>query len=213
MPTNNVYAFEHVFAKEFFAMKKLLTIAVIAAMASQAQAGVFHFTGNIANHNDVVQINFSLLNNATNVRVWTDSFQSATNFDPITALWNRTTGALIDQNDDNDAVAPGQTWYDSGFTLASLAAGDYAFTIAAYGDFAQGNNLSDPQFAYSNQAPIPLSQWCQPASSCNMGTFWSVWLDGVDSAINNNTPEPGSLALAGLGLAGIANMLRRRKQA
>jgi len=189
-------------------MKKLITVAILAALASHANAALFHFTGNITYNTDVVQINFNLNQDATNVRVWTDSFQSGVNFDPITALWNRTTGALIRQDDDNPSVNPAtQTYYDSGFTLASLAAGQYAFTIAAYNNWA-GASLSDPfSFTANSVTPVRIEDWCQPASSnCSnqKGTFWSVWLDGVDNAVNpdNNVPEPGTLALAALGLLG-----------
>lgn len=62
---------------------------------SISQASTFTFSGNIANHNDIVRVDFNLANNATKIRVWTDSYLSGINFDPVTALWNTNTGALI----------------------------------------------------------------------------------------------------------------------
>lgn len=86
--------------------KKLLLAALAAGLSATANAAVFNFTGNITYHNDVITTAFTLAEDSTNVRVWTDSFQSGINFDPITALWNATTGALIAQNDDNDDINP-----------------------------------------------------------------------------------------------------------
>mgnify|MGYP000379595175 CR=1 FL=1 len=190
-------------------LKKTLCTLALLAPISAANAALINFEGDIQYHNDVVTINFTLDNDATDVRVWTDSFESGTNFDPITALW-RADGTLIEQDDDNPNVDPAtQTYYDSGFTLPTLAAGDYFFTVATYNNFANGSNITDG-FSFDNQTAIALADWDQPANSSDMGTHWSVWLDGVDSATNpNEVPEPSSIALLGLGLLGLA---RFRKQ-
>lgn len=191
---------------------KIIALFAITLISNASNAATFNFTGNITYHNDVVVTGFTLNSEATNVRVWTDSFMSGTNFDPITALWDANTGALISQNDDNQYVNPTtQTYYDSGFTLTTLAAGDYFFTVGTYANFASGSNISDG-FGYDNQSPILMADWCQPANHCNMGTAWSVWLDGVDSAVNNSVPEPSIIALLGLGLAGIGFTRRKQKK-
>ena len=53
---------------------RLSTLAVLAALgaAGSAQAAEFTFSGNIAYHNDVIQIPFSLDADASDVKVWTD---------------------------------------------------------------------------------------------------------------------------------------------
>ncbi len=195
-------------------MKKLVvSFLLVFLVSSYANAADFTFDGNITYHNDVVRIDFTLNDDATDVKVWTDSFMDATNFDPITALWNAATGELLMQNDDNDGIAPGQTYYDSGFALPTLAAGDYFFTVATYPNFALGSNIADG-FTYDGVTPILLSDWDQPASHFNMGTYWRVNLEGVDSAAGPSpVPLPGAVWLLGSGLLGVFGMSKRKKLA
>jgi len=180
------------------------TFLLLGVFSNIAQAALINFDGNIEFHNDIVRIDFTLNQDVNNIRVWTDSFQDGVNFDPITALW-AADGALIREDDDNSGINPStQTVYDSGFALSFLAAGDYIFTVATYDNFAQGSMLSDG-FLFDSQNPIELAVWSQPANSVNMGSYWRVWLDGVDVAVNPNEPSPvpapSSILLFALALA------------
>lgn len=195
--------------------KKSLSSAAVALVAvctlsSPAQAALFHFTGSIDYHNDVEQFSLLLANDATNVRIWTDSYQLGTNFDPITALWQGN-GTLVMQQDDNAAINPAtQTYYDSGFALPTLEAGSYIFTVASFNNFANGTSLTNG-FRHDLDTPIPIQDW--PISGLNRGApgNWSVWFDGVDSVTPPSTvPEPATIALLGMGLAGLG--FKRRRQ-
>ena len=203
-------------------IRQLVIGMSLLGFATISQASSFTFSGNIANHNDIVRVDFNLANNATNVRVWTDSFLATgpsqlgpgTNFDPITALWNADTGARLGENDDNSSIAPGQTYFDSGFSLASLAAGNYFFTMATFANFANGTNFSNG-FAYDNQTPIAIANFNQPANVGNLrGTFWRINLDGVDAATGpvnpSAVPLPGAVWLFGTAIAGFAGFSRRK---
>jgi PEP-CTERM motif len=186
--------------------------ASLVAFTQYAAAADFTFSGNIRYHNDVVRVDFTLNTEATDVRVWTDSFNDGENFDPITAVWTLPTGALVGENDDDDTIGPNQTYFDSGLTFASLPAGSYAFTITPYDNFAP-DNLFKP-FGYANETPIPIGAWCQPASDdClnQKGTFWRVRLSGVDSA-TPPVPEPSTYGLLLAGLLATVAVARQRRR-
>ena len=190
--------------------------ATSLGFAGHVNANTLMFSGNIANHNETVRVDFSLAQATTNVRIWTDSYLNNTNFDPISALWNADTGFLILQNDDNSGIALGQTGFDSGFSLAELAAGNYFFTLATFSNFAVGPNITNG-FAYDGQTPIALSEWQQPSNIFGPGGFWRINFD--DTGVPPPPPPPPDISpvplpaaawLFGTAIAGFAGFGRKK---
>lgn len=190
--------------------KLLLGALLAAAAAAPGYAADFSFSGAIQTHKDVIEIPFTLIQDATNVKVWTDSYQGGLNFDPITAVWKD--GVKVGENDDDATIAPGQTVFDSGLVFNALSAGNYLFTIATYNNFAVGNLLSQG-FTYDHDTPIALASWCEPASHCGMAPNWSVHLTGVDGATPPPVPEPEGYAMLAAGLGLLAAVARRKHRA
>lgn len=188
-----------------------------ALAAAPAQAADFDFAGDLLSHNQVLQFDFSLASAGADVRIWTDAWLSGLNFDPTAAVWSLQGSqfSLVSEVDDDDTVAAGQGYYDTGFEWPTLAAGHYRLTLAAAGNAALGSLLSDG-FAYDAEAPIAIGQWNQPSYDLNAndqkGTAWRLHFSGVDQV--SAVPEPASallLALGGLALLG-AHRRRRRAQ-
>lgn len=190
-------------------MKKIIlyfTVAFINSIGT-ANAALSHYEGNIVNHNDVVTVNFTLANDASNVKLWTDSYKDGLNFDPILTLWKQSKGDWIGENDDNSSVAAGQALYDSGLVLPSLVAGNYFFTVTTspnYSNYWLSHNITDG-FAFDAEAPIPLASWDQPYNGTNMGTYWSVNIENV-----NAVPVPAAMWLFGSAIAGFVGVSRRK---
>lgn len=185
-----------------------LSVVSLLGLAGPTQAAV-NLTGNIQFHNDIAWLPFTVVNDTSNVRVWTDSFQEGANFDPITALWD-SAGNLLGSNDDDSGIAPGQTHFDSGLRFSFLSAGEYLFSVTTFANFPRGGNLSEG-FQYNGEVRIPLAEWDQPANSTGMGSYYSLWVDGEDeilstpgaSQTNPVLPPPLDLGGGGFVFTGI----------
>ena len=191
--------------------------ALCLAASAPAQAAEFSLSGEARLHNDVVHIDFSVAEDATEVRLWTDSWQAGLNFDPAAALW-QVAGAdfsLLAEVDDDDTVAPGQGFFDTGMVLPALAAGTYRVTLVAAFNSAQGSLLSQG-FSYDDETPILLSEWNQPSYDPNAndqkGGFWRLNLSGVSQAAVVPEPAAWQLMLLGLGLVAGAPVLARHRR-
>lgn len=189
----------------------LSALALLIGHAVSAQAFSLSTSGHLTYNDDIADVPFTLTSTSTAVRLWTDSFHNGVNFDPVLTLWKRTGSdyTQVAGADDDSSVGPGQTYFDAGLKVPSLAAGDYLVSITASPYLALGP-LRSQGYAFADPSVVHtlISQWTQPSSSNNnqKGTFWSLQVaTGV-------VPEPSSTALLVLGL-GVVGGLQARKRA
>jgi hypothetical protein len=190
-------------------MKLLNTALVIIGLAGgSAFAGDFSFTGNLTDGNEVQPFNFTVTENFAEVTLRTWSYAGGTNaagaeidrggFDPILTLFDASTGAIINENDDGHMTIDPLTGngYDS-FLMNYFDAGSYIVTVTQSESYAIGPLLSNG-FAGSANSNFD-----------NRSTYWAVDILNVSGASAGDpyisaVPEPGIIAmfLAGLGLLG-----------
>jgi hypothetical protein len=181
--------------------------------ASLHAAADYSFSGHLEFNTDIVKIGFALTGGAATVRMWTDSFDGGTNFDPTLTLWQRSGPgyAWLAEVDDDSTLAAGQTDFDAGLEIQGLGTGHYLVTLGASPNFARGPLLSDG-FAFDGETPVPIASWNQPGYDINAddqkGGFWRLNLSNVDSAAP--VPESGTYMLLAFGL--VALWLARRSR-
>ena len=137
--------------------RRIPYVFVVLSMliAGQVVAEDFSFTGNLADDDDIAFFDFSVSSVSTiTLRSW--SYAGGINaagtdipsggFDPILAVFNSATGALIGENDDGSGVPSDPdtgSAYDTLLEIVDLPVGDYTASVAQYSNFAIGPNLSD----------------------------------------------------------------------
>lgn len=214
----------------------LLAVAgtALLAIASPAVAATFSFSGSFAADDDVRRFDFTVGAPST-VTLRSYSYAggtqadgtvvSAGGFDPILALFDGATGALIDQQDDADddgRVPPdpetGEV-YDVLLEIA-LEAGSYFVTVMQFDNFANGpfisdgferggdGNFTDADFGCDG------GRFCDGQDVSRTGA-WAFDILDVDDAVLVDPDVPAvPLPASGLLLAGaVAAMAGARRRA
>ena len=210
-------------------MKKLscliTTLVLLLCNAIEANSAPIIFSGNLTYQKDIVKVGFALEKDSPDVKIWTDSFRDlkrddatiGENFDPKLTLWSNT-GEFLDENDDYgdfDPVfeqQPGQTVFDSGLFLTNLTKGNYIVTLTTYDNFS-GSSLSDG-FDFDGDEPFPIKDYYANSDfpEDEVGSFWRLNLEGVDSAAlipTSAVPLPAAVWMFGSTLIGFARFAKR----
>jgi hypothetical protein len=178
----------------------MLSLGAEDALASYYQ----DYSGNITYHSDVEYLTLTLTSDATDVKIWTDSFNYDWNdpdqhFDPIIALWDQD-GNLLGENDDtpNQVHSP---YLDGNSYLgfASLGSGTYTISITASDNTANGFLLSDG-FKYD-------SYYLDEGDRITIEDYSGA--DGYYHVNVSAVPVPSAVFLLGPALLGLLGMRRK----
>lgn len=203
-------------------LKQLAGGVTLCLCAAGAGATDFSFTGNFTYDNDVQSFTF-VLGTSSDVTLRSWAYAGGVNaagqtigrggFDPVLALFDADGNKIGEQDDATcgevaaDPVT--EVCFDT-FLKRNLAAGSYTATIMQWDNFTRGNTL-DEGFLYDQDDYRDFRGGFVDAMGDQRDSRWAFDILNVHNAAvpGRDVPEPGPLALLGIGLA--AALLARRR--
>jgi hypothetical protein len=186
---------------------------VALALARQAEASTFSFTGTFTHDDDVQLFSITLLTGSTFEAV-TQSYGTG-GFDPVLSIFDAGGLQLLVGSNQDGICPPLQTdngeCFDSDLVLP-LPAGLYVLALSQSGNFANGPTLADG-FSATGSGDFTGGPFLDIFSNQQNG-HWAVDILTADAAAElspTSVPEPSGLVGTGLVLLAAGRLRRRRK--
>ena len=188
-------------------------------LAPGAQALDIDFSGEFEYDSQVEYVNFDVTYDST-VTIFTSSWVDL-GFDPEIQLWDAGTQELLAAHSDNGSngtESSNGTDYDYGeldvYFQQFLSVGSYVVTITQYDNLAAGDYLWDGwtrEREHEYTQDYGSEEFFNGMDGSARTGEWALHVTNISTAPPNlPVPEPASITLLGLGLAGLAYRYKRK---